>query len=149
MGGKEDYVRKTTPINISLWELCQNPNVLERENFKMITYPLLAFWCFFCSQTIGFWQSSHSKCQGVLFSLHDLGKTVAKQLKKARTSQLPIVLYLLCGTISHSWENPTLYKRTYFQNVLIFITDVCSFPITDSIVLEMLGNGRLSQIEVL
>ena len=30
-----DHVKKTTPLEISLCELCQNPIVLERENFKM------------------------------------------------------------------------------------------------------------------
>ena len=41
-----DHVKKTTPLDISLWELCQNLIVLERENFKLITYYQLAFWSF-------------------------------------------------------------------------------------------------------
>ena len=35
--------RKTTPLDILLWELCQNPIVLERENIKMLTEDILSF----------------------------------------------------------------------------------------------------------
>ena len=37
------HVKKTTPLDISLRELCQNPIVLEREHFKIIAYPQLSF----------------------------------------------------------------------------------------------------------
>ena len=42
---------------LGTWELRQNPIVLERENFKMITYPLLAS----CVFSFYYWQSFHSK----------------------------------------------------------------------------------------
>ena len=36
-----DHVKKTAPLGISLWELCQNPIILERENFKMLARNML------------------------------------------------------------------------------------------------------------
>ena len=65
-----DHLRITTLLDISLWELCQNPIVLQRGNFKVITYPQLAFWSFLVLKRLDFDKVLTVKCQGVS-SLHD------------------------------------------------------------------------------
>ena len=62
--GNWDHVKKTTPLDISLWELFQNTIVLERENFK-ITYPQLAFWSFLVLKRLHFDKVLTAKCQWV------------------------------------------------------------------------------------
>ena len=41
-----DHVKRTTPLDISLWELLSKSNRLERENIKMLAEDMLSFWCF-------------------------------------------------------------------------------------------------------
>ena len=54
MNIKPDHLKKTTPLDISLWELCQNPVVLERENFKMLGGDMLLFWNFLVLKQLDF-----------------------------------------------------------------------------------------------
>ena len=56
---------KSTALDISLWELWQNPIVLERENFKIITYPQLVFWSFLVLKPLDFDIVLTVKCQGL------------------------------------------------------------------------------------
>ena len=64
---KWNHVKKTTPLDISLWQFCQNPIVLERENFKIITYPLLAFWSFLVLKRLDFDKVLTVKCEMYCF----------------------------------------------------------------------------------
>ena len=36
-GGSRSKVRRTPPLDISLWELCQNPIILVQENYKIVS----------------------------------------------------------------------------------------------------------------
>ena len=90
-----DHVKNSTPI--SLWELCQNPIVLERENVKIITHPRLAFWSFLVLKRLDFDKVLTEKCQRGYYSLHD-PKCLQKTWCERTSSTNWAVLHVL------SWE---------------------------------------------
>ena len=73
-----DHVRKTTPLDILLWELYQNPIVLEWENIKMLAEDtcILSFWSFFVLKWLDFDKVLTVKWKGIiLLTVHDPTKS--------------------------------------------------------------------------
>ena len=64
-----DHVKNSTLLDISPSELCQNPIVLERENFKMLAGDMLLSWSFLVLKRLDFDKVLTVKCQGGYYSL--------------------------------------------------------------------------------
>ena len=49
-------------LGISLWELCKNPIVVERENFTMLAGDMLLFWSFLVLKQLDLYKVLTVKC---------------------------------------------------------------------------------------